>query len=82
MQFWILPLLLLGLLFPAQPCNTAQAPLINPNSRSSPLDDEFDKVVNWTLDHFRTPGLAIAVVRRNEAFVKVFSSYLKQYHSY
>lgn len=64
----------LALWWTAQPCNTAQVPLINHSSQPSPLNDDFEKVVNSTLDHFRTPGLAIAVVRGNETFVKVSSS--------
>ncbi|KAL1963322.1 hypothetical protein VTN77DRAFT_8443 [Rasamsonia byssochlamydoides] len=66
-----LSLLVVLWLWNVQRCDAAQVPLAQQSSTSrSPLDDEFEKAVNWTLEHFRTPGLSIAVVRGNDTFTK------------
>jgi CubicO group peptidase (beta-lactamase class C family) len=69
--------LLLVWLWNAYRCDAAQIPLGShklhqpSTSLSSPLDDKFEKLVNWTLEHFQTPGLAVAVIRGNDTFLKV-----------
>ncbi|KNG89873.1 putative penicillin-binding protein [Aspergillus nomiae NRRL 13137] len=37
---------------------------------SSPLNEAFEKKVNWALDHFSIPGLAVSVVRGEDIFAK------------
>lgn len=53
---------------------TFQQPLQVPEHQSnSPFDAKFDEKVNWALEHFSIPGLAIAAVRE-ETFSKVSSN--------
>ncbi|KAJ5936845.1 Beta-lactamase-like protein [Penicillium verhagenii] len=40
------------------------------HSRGLPLDDSFDEKVDWVREHFKIPGLAVAVVRE-ETYTKV-----------
>lgn len=50
---------------------TFQQPLqVHEHQFSSPFDANFDEKVKWALEHFRIPGLAVAVVR-GETFSKV-----------
>ncbi|KAJ5834571.1 Beta-lactamase-like protein [Penicillium robsamsonii] len=49
---------------------TLQQPLqVYENQSSSPFDANFDQRVNWALEHFSIPGLAVAVVQ-GDTFVK------------
>ena len=40
-----------------------------------PLDESFDESVNWALEHYRVPGLAISVVQNGSTFAKVVLAY-------
>lgn len=46
-----------------------QVPLTRP--ASSPFTASFDKLVSENLDHWHTPGLAIAVIDGDDTFSKV-----------
>lgn len=50
---------------------TFQQPLQGHKTQSgSPFDANFDRRVNWALEHFNIPGLAVAVIR-GDTFFKV-----------
>jgi hypothetical protein len=40
-------------------------------STNNPLDERFERRVEWMLDHFQLPGLSIAVVTGNDTFLRV-----------
>lgn len=44
---------------------------------SSPFTSSFDKLVSQNLDHWHTPGLAIAVIHGEDTFSKVRNSLCK-----
>lgn len=46
-----------------------QKPLTDP--ASSPFTASFDELVSQNLDHWHTPGLAIAVVHDEDTFSKI-----------
>ncbi|KAL4791401.1 beta-lactamase/transpeptidase-like protein [Aspergillus venezuelensis] len=37
---------------------------------NGPLDESFDERVNWALQHYRVPGLAVSVVQNGRTFAK------------
>jgi hypothetical protein len=37
----------------------------------NPLDEKFERRVEWMLEHFNVPGLSIAVVNGNDTFLQV-----------
>ena len=48
---------------------TAQLPLIE--TQQSPLNASFDELVEDLLQHFKVPGLSIAVIDNGTTFTKV-----------
>jgi CubicO group peptidase (beta-lactamase class C family) len=40
-------------------------------STNNPLNEKFERRVEWILDHFKVPGVSIAVVTGNDTFLKV-----------
>ena len=40
-------------------------------STTNPLDERFERRVEWMLDHFQVPGVSIAVVTGNDTFLNV-----------
>ncbi|KOC14079.1 penicillin-binding protein [Aspergillus flavus AF70] len=64
-MYWLPTLLYLGAL---PSCIARQIP--RDDHDSSPLNEGFEKKVNWALKHFRIPGLAISVVRGEDIFAK------------
>ena len=66
-SFWTTSVLSLLLLRPG--CAADQEPLTT--GTDSPLDSNFDNLVQNVLDHWHVPGLAIAVVHREDTHAKV-----------
>ncbi|KAF7585180.1 hypothetical protein BBP40_011893, partial [Aspergillus hancockii] len=50
-------------------CMAQQIPVGDHHS-SSPLNEAFTKKVNWALEHFKIPGVAVSVVRGDDIFAK------------
>lgn len=65
-MYW-LPTLLYWWALPS--CIALQIP--RDDHDSSPLNEAFENKVNWALEHFRIPGLAVSVVRGEDIFAKV-----------
>ncbi|KAL4941675.1 hypothetical protein BDV06DRAFT_212449 [Aspergillus oleicola] len=42
---------------------------------NNPLDESFNKKVNWALEHYHIPGLAISVVQNGSTFAKAHQGY-------
>jgi hypothetical protein len=40
-------------------------------STNNSLDEEFERRVEWILDHFKVPGVSIAIVTGEDTFLKV-----------
>lgn len=64
------------LFFSLQCLAFSQEPLGNPSSdqdgtSAGPLDSSFDEIVVKNMDHFRIPGLSIAVIDGNYTYAKV-----------
>ena len=58
--------------FPAFVLGAQQVPLTD--TTISPFTANFDKLVSQELDHWHTPGLAIAVIDGEDTFSKVWTS--------
>jgi hypothetical protein len=59
----------------------SQKPLQEAEKGEGPFDKDFERLVNETLDHWKCPGLSIAVVDGDDTWAAVSSGFLQFFNS-